>query len=261
MTQAVDLRGRTALVTGGSRGIGAAIALDLAKAGARVALLATDAAALEAQAVRINRLTGRSDPPAAEGKVADISEPAAMASVREWLAATFGHLDILVNNAGVMGPLATLADASPEAWRRAIDINIGGTMLVLNAALPLLRRAPAPRVVSLTSGAARVPMPGWSAYCVSKAGTDMLHAVLAREEPDLKVFALNPGPVDTRMQKAIRAAAINAAVLAPEDCVPAEDAARIVSWLCSGAGDDLAGQPLNERDAPLRERAGLPPRR
>jgi NAD(P)-dependent dehydrogenase (short-subunit alcohol dehydrogenase family) len=117
--------------------------------------------------------------------------------------ARFGRVDALVNNAGVLEPIATFADANPQAWERNLAVNLFGAVNMTGAVLPHLR-ASGGRVIHVSSGAALEPYHGFSAYCVSKAALNHFSRALAIEEPQLTSIALRPGKVDTEMQELLR---------------------------------------------------------
>jgi len=187
------------IVTGASRGLGRAIALELARMGAAVTLNARSQDRLAQVRAEIEALGGR-----AEILPGDVSQP----DVAERLVAAamlaFGRIDGVVNNAAVLDPLARIADSDPFAWQRNLQINLMGPYLITQAALPYLRRASPGRVINVSSGAAVRPTAGWSAYCSSKAALNMLTAVLAEEEPGIVALAVRPGVVDTAMQAELR---------------------------------------------------------
>ncbi len=188
------------IVTGASRGIGAAIARRLLRAQTTVVAVARTPIA-DHSAATDNRRTG--------GKLfpisADIAEPSACERVIEETMRTFGRLDALVNNAGILEPLARLADADPDMWRRNLEVNLLGPFYLSRAAIPYLRKTKG-RIVNISSGAARKTIQGWGAYCVAKAALTHFTRQLAAEEPDLTAVALRPGVVDTAMQTLIRRA-------------------------------------------------------
>ncbi len=197
-------RRQAIIVTGASRGLGAATARILASMGAQVVLAARSAEPLDALAETIR--AGGGDAITLAGDITDavVSKRLVNAALER-----FGRLDAIVNNAGVLKPLARLADADPDAWRRALDVNVIGPLLLTRTALPYLRETRG-RVISVSSGAAVKPTTGWGAYCVSKAALNHFNTVLAHEEPDITAIALRPGKVDTMMQGLIRDAGARA---------------------------------------------------
>ena len=188
------------IVTGASRGIGAAITGRLLQAQASVVAVARTA---------ITGFSPRFDKHRPEEKLlplaADVADPSACEQVVHQTIGTFGRLDALVNNAGILEPVARLADADPDMWRRNLEVNLLGPFYLSRAAIPYLRKTKG-RIVNISSGAARKTIQGWGAYCVAKAALTHFTRQLAAEEPDLTAVALRPGVVDTAMQTFIRRA-------------------------------------------------------
>lgn len=184
----------TAVVTGASRGIGKAIALRLAGAGAEVALWARDAERLQAVAAEITAAGGR-----AQATIVDVTDPASIESGAELVRQTMAPVKIVVNNAGavVRKPTASL---SLTEWRRVIAVNLDGTFLVTRAFLVDLTRAGG-RVINIASRAGREGTPMLSAYCAAKHGVVGFTRALAEELRAAKVSvnAICPGSVDTAM--------------------------------------------------------------
>jgi NAD(P)-dependent dehydrogenase (short-subunit alcohol dehydrogenase family) len=246
------LDGKVAMITGASRGIGAAAARAMAAEGAAVALLARSAGALEALG---KELGGRAL--AVPCDVADFGAvSAAVARTRE----AFGRVDVLVSNAAVIDPIGPLASADPAAWAAAIDINVKGVFNGLRAVLPVMLGQGGGTVISIGSGAATNPLEGWSAYCASKAAVLML-ARCAHHElkgKGIRAFSLSPGTVATDMQRAIRASGINpVSQMAFEDHAPPEHPARALVWLATADADPYAGKEVSLRDPEIRARIGL----
>jgi len=187
------------IVTGASRGLGRAIALELARMGAAVTLNARTESALAQVKAEIEALGGRVEMLAGDVSAPDVAERLVAAAVL-----AFGRVDAIVNNAAVLTPLARIAESDSVEWQRNLQINVVGPYLLIQAALPHLRRAPQGRVINISSGAAVRPTAGWSAYCAGKAALNMLTAVLAEEEPAIVALAVRPGVVDTAMQVALR---------------------------------------------------------
>jgi NAD(P)-dependent dehydrogenase (short-subunit alcohol dehydrogenase family) len=180
---------RTALITGASRGLGRALAADLAVAGWRVVADARTAADLSAVAGAT---------PGLVPVPGDLTDPAHR---RELAAAAGDRLELLVLNASSLGqtPLPPLAAYDLDALRAVLDVNVVASLALVQAVLPALRGAGG-RVVAVSSDAAVEGYPGWGGYGASKAALDQLARVLAAEEPALRVYAVDPGDMRTRMQ-------------------------------------------------------------
>ncbi|GAB4211530.1 MAG: hypothetical protein OHK0022_46140 [Roseiflexaceae bacterium] len=200
MTQ--PLAGRVALVTGAGRGIGRATALELARLGAAVALLARSAPELEEAAAAVQAAGGR-----AFVLTADVGDVAAAPAAVERVAAELGPVDVLINNAGVLGPLGVTAASDPAHWSQTIAINLTGAYAYLRATLPGMLERGWGRIVNVSSGAALGSgVPNLSAYSVSKAGMDLLSRAVAAEiaGSGVTVNAVYPGIVETAMQVTLR---------------------------------------------------------
>ncbi len=190
---------QTVIVTGTSRGLGAAAARILAQMGAQVVLTARSAVPLDALTEEIRAAGG-----SAFAIAGDITAPNTAQRVVAAAVERFGRVDALINNAGMLTPLARLEDADPEAWLRTLDVNVIGPLLLTRAALPHLRHTKG-RVINVSSGAAIKAVTGWGAYCVSKAALNHFNLMLAHEEPDITAIAVRPGKIDTAMQGTLRA--------------------------------------------------------
>ena len=192
--------GRVALVTGGGRGIGAAVARLLSDQGAAVAVAARTWGELETVARDIE----------IEGGVAlpvrlDVADEASVAEAFDRVRSELGPVDILVNNAGAPGVPLPVAETEPSDWRRVFDVNVTGAFLCAREAMPQMASRGWGRIVNVSSAAARHPMAGMAAYGASKAALDQLTRVLALEgKPDVVVTGVYPGVVDTRMQEESR---------------------------------------------------------
>ena len=186
------------IVSGASRGVGAATALWLAKAGTAVTLIARSTEALETVARQVRQLGG----PSLLFK-ADVSDAGAcQAAVADTLD-RFGRLDALVNNAGVVEPIAPAGDSDIDRWQYNIAVNLLGPFYLIRAAIAALREQGG-RIVNVSSGAAAISVENASAYCAAKAGLNHFSRVLADEEPRLTVMTVRPGVVDTQMQATLR---------------------------------------------------------
>ena len=259
--QSLDLSGKVALVTGASRGIGAATARLLAAYGATVIAASRTLADVEAVAKDIGG--GAS---AAELDVADYTsvERAAQAAVD-----THGSLDIWVNNAGTIAPQKLMWETDPQAWAQGSTINVVGVYNGLRAALPHMIAQKSGVVVNLSSGAANSALPGWSQYCSSKAAAKRLTEVAQRELREnghaseagegVRVVGLSPGTVATDMMASIRDAKIN--VVSNLDWskhIRPEWAAEGVAYLCGPEGTRYAGTDFSIKTPEGRAAVGLP---
>jgi NAD(P)-dependent dehydrogenase (short-subunit alcohol dehydrogenase family) len=248
----MDMKGKTVVITGASRGIGADAARVFAAAGASVVLLARSAAALEDLVAEIGDK--------ALACACDVADPEAVSAALKKAHDQFGGLDVLINNAGVIDPIVRLEEADPAAWGKLIDINIKGVFYGIRAALPLMKPAGGGTIITVSSGAAHNPLEAWSAYCTSKAGAAMLTRALHLEEGEngIRAMGLSPGTVATQMQREIKASGINpVSELNWEDHIPAEWPARTLLWMCSGDADEYVGQEIALRDESIRRRVGL----
>ena len=180
----------TALVTGAGRGLGLALARSLLASGWRVAVDARRTADLAANL------------PGALVVPGDVTDPAHREALASAIAG-FGRLDLLVNNASDLGPspLPRLADVPIGAARRVFETNVLAPLALIQAFLPLLRASHG-TVLNISSDAAVEAYHGWGTYGSSKAALDQLTAVLAAEEPDLAVYAVDPGDMRTEMHQA-----------------------------------------------------------
>jgi 3-oxoacyl-[acyl-carrier protein] reductase len=194
MNRLFDLSGKSALVTGGSRGIGRAISLALAAHGARVAVnYASNAAAADATVAEI----GKDNAIAVPG---DVSDPAAAAGLVDATVAAFGRIDILVNNAGVTADDLILR-MSEDEWDRVIDTNLKGTFSVTKAAIRPMVRQRFGRVINISSVAGIVGNAGQANYSAAKAGIIGFTKAIAKEVASRSITAnvIAPGFVDTEM--------------------------------------------------------------
>ncbi len=188
----------TILITGASRGLGAATARAVAQLGAHVVISARSAAELEAVAAAIVQAGDQ-----ATAVVGDVGKPDDCERMVAAALAATGRLDALINNAGVIHPIAPIAAAEATDWEALMRVNLLGPVQLTRLALPHLR-ASRGRVIHVSSGAAVTPIAGWGAYCASKAALNHFSRVLAIEEPEIISLTFRPGVVDTAMQAVIR---------------------------------------------------------
>jgi len=231
---ATGLEGQGVLVTGGSRGLGRALALAAARAGARVALVAREREPLARVAAEIRAAGGD-----AHAIVADVGQRDAVAAIAGQAAAAIGAIDVLVNNASTLGPvpLRLLLDTDCEDVERALAVNLVGPFRLTKAvAGPMVLRGRG-TIVNITSDAATEAYERWGAYGASKAALEQLGRIWAAELAGTGVRVLNvdPGEMDTRMHADAMPDA-DRSLLAD----PVRVAARIVALLMGNDGD---GQP------------------
>ena len=250
------LNGKAAIVTGASRGIGAAAARMLAAEGASVLLAARSESAIEQVADGI-----RSNGGVAETITCDVSNYADVAAMVAKCKGAFGRVDILVNNAGLIDPISLLGDSDPDKWTTVADVNYKGVYFGIRAAIPEMQAQGAGTIINISSGAAYGPMKGWSHYCSSKAAALMLTRCADKEYGDagIRVVGLSPGTVATDMQVAIKASGVNpVSQLDPSVHIPADWVGKAVVWLCGDGANDFAGQDFSLKNDENRNRVGLP---
>lgn len=250
-----ELLGKVALITGASRGIGAATAREFAAQGAAVLLVARSVDEIEQLAREINDAGG-----SAIAARADVSEYADLERAVAFCKETLGGLDILINNAGVIDPISHLATSDPGLWAQAADINYKGVYFGMRAALPHFIQQRAGTIVTVSSGAAHGPIEAWSHYCGAKAGAHMLTRCAHKENAQygIRVFGLSPGTVATEMQVKIKASGINpVSQLDPSVHIDPSWPARAIVWLCTTAANDYCGEEVSLKDDATRERIGL----
>ncbi len=248
----MDMQGNTVLITGASRGIGAAAARAFADAGANVALVARGREAIADLAGEIGD-RGIAIP-------CDVSRFWEVEAAVEACVGTFGGLDVLVGSAGVIEPISHLATSDPEAWGQVIDVNLKGVYHGMRAALPVMLARGGGSILTISSGAAHGPVEAWSHYCASKAGAAMLTACVDKENRDkgIRAIGLSPGTVATQMQREIKASGINpVSRLDWDDHIPPEWPAQALVWMCSPDADEWLGGEVSLRDEDVRRRLGL----
>lgn len=189
------LKGKTAVITGASRGLGRAMALALGRAGASLALIARDIEALEETAAAARQLGAE-----AECFRADVTQEAEVEAVRAAILQRFGGVDILINNAGV-NIRKSLHEFTLEEWTRVTGTNLTSVFLLCRAFIPAMKGRGYGRIINMTSIMSHVSLPGRTAYSASKAGLLGLTKSLALElaPDDITVVAISPGPFATEM--------------------------------------------------------------
>jgi len=245
-----------AIVTGGARGIGLAIARELARRGFDLGLGARS----ESQLARARDEITRRFQVRCIVQCTDVSDPQQAEALAERARSEFGRVDGLVNNAGVTGAIGELVDCDLGEWRRAIEVNLLGTMHMTRAVIEQMRSQGGGRIVNLAGGG--VGGPGVasrvSAYVTSKAAIVQFTECMARELVSQRIFVnvISPGAVVTDMTEAIIAAGpekagheLHARTLQQRNAggEPPEHAAGLVAWLLSPAAQDLTGKMLSAK--------------
>ena len=208
---------RLALITGASRGIGRAVALGLAKAGAHVIVTARSLPGLESLDDEIQTMGGSATLLQLDLRKGDKIDQLGPTIYQRWQ-----KLDILIANAGVLGPLSPLAHVTEDGWTQTIDINLNANWRLIRSLDPLLQRSNAGRAVFVTSGAASGKYAYWGPYAASKAGLEAMVKTWSHEVENTNVRAnlINPGATRTTMRAKAFPGEDPAILPAPEDLVP-----------------------------------------
>ena len=217
----MQLTGKTALITGGTLGIGAAIVLDLARRGADVSIVARNLGApADALAKQVQSLGRR-----ALLLSGDMARPEDCAVVVEKTASHFGRLDVLVHNAGGPSP-GKIEDVSPEQWRNTMDLHVNANYYLARAALPHLKKHGEGCIITVSSTAGIRGVPGAIAYATAKGALPQFTRSLARDLADhnIRVNCVAPGVIRTRFHDDMTAGAERAEPQAPHPPAPRRDA-------------------------------------
>ncbi len=252
MTKVLD--GRAALVTGGSHGLGLAIAEAIVAAGASVVISGRSSSALHAAEVHLTRSAGPGQ--RILSHAGDVSSPDDVDALVAFAVDAFPQLDIVVNNAGVYGPKGPIEEVDWQEWVRAIEINLLGSVLVARAALPHLKRRGYGKLIQLSGGGATAPLPNLSAYAASKAAIVRFMETLAEEvrADGIDVNAIAPGALNTRLLDEVIAAGperVGAAFYAraveqqASGGTPLERGASLVVYLASAQSDGITGRLIS----------------
>jgi NAD(P)-dependent dehydrogenase (short-subunit alcohol dehydrogenase family) len=243
---------KVAIVTGASGGLGAATACWMGKNSAIVVLVARSRNRLDEVAHKVEQLGG-----IALVIPADVSDPIACQNIVDTTLKDYKEIHALVNNAGIISPLANIEHTDIEQWRYAIQVNLLGPFYLTRFALPSLISTQG-RIINVSSGASRTPIPSASAYCASKAALTHFNRVLAEEVSDITAISVRPGVVNTSMQTQIRQEGLGIMnpkqytyytdLKAKDQLEPPEIPARSIAWLALHAPHDMSGDFRNYND-------------
>ena len=234
------LRGKVALVTGASRGIGRAVAAAYAREGARVFLCARrqqnlDRAIHDIAAAAGGEIAGC---PGDVGSAEDVQRIVRAATDR------FGTIDVLVNNASILGPRVAIVDYPVAGWQEVIRVNLTGIFLLMREVLPIMLKKRSGSIINVTSGVGRNGKARWGAYAVSKAGIECLTQILADElkGSGVRVNAVNPAATRTEMR------ALAYPQEDPQKLPTAEEVVPIFVDLASDDTESISGASLDARN-------------
>jgi len=234
-----QLDGRVALVTGASRGIGKAIAMAYARAGAKVVICGRSQPDLRRAAQEIQLGGGE-----VKWRVADLTKTRDVQSVVRFAASRYGALHIMVNNASILGPRVPLVEYPLSAWEEVMRSNLTAIFLLCREALKIMIPQGEGSIINVSSGVGRVGRARWGAYAVSKFGVEGLTQVLADEckEKKIRVNAVNPGGTRTAM----RAQAYPQED--PQTLPTPEEITEVFLYLASEISRDVTGKSFDARD-------------
>src|SRR3972149_616853 len=235
----MGLQGKVALVTGGSQGVGRAVAAAYAREGATVNVTARHLERLEAAAAEIRQGGGNVVPLRAEVAARQQGQQLAGEIKRR-----FDGLHVLVNNASLLGPRVPIVEYPEEDWQGVIAVNLHGPFFVIKACLPLMIPTGGGSIINLTSGVGRIGKPRWGAYAASKFALEGLTQVLAAEllPFHIRVNAVNPGGTRTGMRAAAYPEGDPLTLPTPEQITP------VFVYLASDESRDVTGKSFEARD-------------
>ncbi len=234
----MELKGKTAMITGGSKGLGAALARRFAAEGAAVSICSRSADEIAAVVSQIEAAGGR-----ARGTVADVTSQAELLGWLEDSRSEFGPIEIFVNNASMLGPRVAIESYPEDAWREVIDVNLNGAFLASKTVIPALRERGG-SMIHVSSGVGDHGRPLWGAYCASKNALEALSEMLAGElaEYGIRSNAVDPGAMRTEMRAAAYPEEDPAGVPTPAEV------ADVFVWLASDRARDVTGRRFRAKE-------------
>ena len=233
------LLGKVALITGGSRGIGRAIAAAYADQGAQVFICGRDPTEINRAVAEIRQFGGEID-----GAAGDVGNAADVRRIVAAAVAKYSSIDVLINNASILGLRVAIADYPIADWEEVLRINLNGLFFMTREVLPGMLARRGGSIINLTSGVGRLGKARWGAYAVSKAGLEGFTQVLADEvkAAGIRVNSVNPAATRTRMRAAAYPEEDPATLPTAESILP------IFIYLASDESQRVTGQALNARD-------------
>lgn len=245
------LKDKVSIITGGSRGIGKAIAVAFAREGSHLVLTSRTEAELKASRQEIKELSSTR----IEISPTDVSKEEQVKALIDFTLEKFGAIDILVNCAGIYGPIGFITNIDSEKWIEAININLCGTFLCIKGVLPTMIKNKKGKIINLSGGGATSPFPRFSAYSTSKAAVVRLTETLAQEVQgyNIDINAIAPGAVNTRLLDQVLQAGeaagkdflATAIKQKQEGGVPPEKVAELAVFLASSKSDGLSGRLIS----------------
>lgn len=247
------LAGKTALVTGASRGLGAEIALRLAAAGAHVAMAGRDAAVLRQSGQQVADARASAAQRIGCNYVFDLADPRQVDRMGDAVLRDFGVVDVLVNNAAIQGPIGPFEQIALHDWRPVFEINLFAPLRLIQLVLPGMKARGRGKIINLSGGGAASPRPDFTAYGASKTALVRMTETLAVElkKHCIDINAIAPGALNTRMLEQTLAAGhasreFEAAMKRSQSGGdPPAKAADLVVWLASNASDGITGRLIS----------------
>ncbi len=229
MTVTYDFGGKTAIVTGGSRGIGKAVAVQLIQSGADVWIWDADPLPLDG----------------AHCQTVDVTKAHQIKGALAAVTADDRRIDIVINNAGYLGSYRGFEAFDPTEWQRIVGVNLMGVFEVTHQVLPIMRTARSGRIVNIGSLAGKEGLPNLAAYSAASAGVIAFTKALSREvsDTDIRVNCVAPGPIDTELIRRLGNDVVNDMINASplRRLGSADEVAALVLWLCSDASSFNTG--------------------
>jgi 2-dehydro-3-deoxy-L-rhamnonate dehydrogenase (NAD+) len=246
-----DFKGRTAVITGGARGIGFAAAAKLVASGGAVSLWDIDTAKLKEAVDALNKVGKKAGGKAVSAKV-ELTDQASVAKAAKATIKALGHIDILVNNAGITGGNAKLWELDPEVWKRVVDVNLIAPFLICHAVVPHMLKRDTGRIINIASIAGKEGNPSASHYSASKAGLIGLTKSLGKElaTTGIRVNCITPAAAKTDIFHQMKPEFIQFMLskIPMNRFVEVEEIAAMILWLASddcsfstGAVFDISG--------------------